>query len=57
MLRMVISRLLRHAFLAGYDAALANATQEMDGTKSWPHYKPEPLDWDRLDKHVTETGN
>jgi hypothetical protein len=57
MLRMVISRLLRHAFLAGYDAALSNATQEMDGSNSWPCYSPEPLDWDRLDKHLSETGN
>lgn len=57
MLRMVISQLMRHAFLAGYEAALTNATNEMDGTLSWPHYEPEPADWARLEKHLTETGN
>jgi len=57
MIRMVISRLLRHAFLAGYEAALLNATQEMNGEKSWPHYEPEPVDWARLEKHLSETVN
>lgn len=54
MLRMIVSRLMRHAFLSGYESALNNATLEVDGQKSWSYYEPETLDWDRLEKYFEE---
>lgn len=60
--RQVISRLMKNAFMAGYEAALNeaalnNATGEMDGSLSWPYFEPNHSDWERLEKHLSETGN
>lgn len=47
-LQNVVARLMRAAFMAGYEAALNNATGEMDGSLSWPHYEPPEEDWKRI---------
>lgn len=57
MIRLVIARLMRHAFMEGYQAALENATQELNGAHAWPDYDPEPKDWLRLQEHLDKTGN
>ncbi len=48
-LRIVIARLIRHAFMAGYEAALNNATQEMEGSHAFSNYEPHADDWQALD--------
>ncbi len=52
-LRIVIARLIRHAFMAGYEAALNNATQEMEGSQAFPNYEPHDDDWQELDDRLS----
>ncbi len=53
MLRIVIARIIRHAFMAGYEAALDNATQEMEGSHAFPNYEPHADDWQELDDKLS----
>lgn len=53
MIRLIIARIIRHAFMAGYDAALNNATQEMDGAEAFSNYEPHPTDWQQLDDKLS----
>ncbi len=53
MIRIIIARIIRHAFMAGYEAALDNATQEMDGAEAFPNYEPHPTDWQQLDDRLS----
>ncbi len=52
-LRIVIARIIRHAFMAGYEAALNNATQEMDGAEAFPNYEPHTGDWQQMDDKLS----
>ncbi len=52
-IRIIIARIIRHAFMAGYEAALNNATQEMDGSEAFPSYEPYPTDWQQLDDQLS----
>ena len=57
MIKLLITRLTRHAFMAGYEAALNNATQEMDGKDAWPHYTPPSPDWCDLENRLDRVEN
>jgi len=43
--------------MAGYEAALNNATQEMDGKDAWPHYTPPSPDWCDLENRLDRVEN
>jgi len=54
MIRMVISRLLKNAFLRGYEAGSGRrADQCQDAIAEWAKFDPEPTDWKRLDEHLS----
>ncbi len=56
MLRVVIARIIRHAFMAGYGAALEDAfndVHETDGSFAFPNYEPNAEDWQRLDDKLS----
>lgn len=46
-MRALISRMLRHAFMTGYEMAKKD-TLGMHGSDAWPHYAPDDNDLEKL---------
>ena len=54
MIRMVIARLLKNAFLRGYEAGSGQpADRCQDAIAEWADFDPEPTDWKRLDEYLS----
>jgi hypothetical protein len=47
MINVLIGRMLRHAFLTGYEMAKKDKLG-MEGSDAWPHYEPNPKDLEKL---------
>ena len=54
-IRLTIARIIRHAFTAGYKAALDGPRPacDTDGAEAFSNYEPHPTDWQQIDDKLS----